>query len=177
MNRQRQKKQEIVQEIKERFDKSVSVVITDYRGLDVAQVTKMRAELREAGVEFKVLKNTLISLATKELELDELEPYLEGPTALAFGYEDPVLPAKILSKYTKEFKDLKIKGGVLEGNVVDLAAVQALADLPGREELLAQVLRGMQSPMAGFAGVLSGTLRNFVYVLDAVRQQKAEAEG
>jgi large subunit ribosomal protein L10 len=118
----------------------------------------------------------LTSLAANEMGLSELDQYLEGPTALAFSQDDPVAPAKILIKYAKEFKKLEIKGGVLEGKVVDLEAVKSLADLPSREELLAQVLRGMQSPMAGFAGVLSGTLRNFVYVLDAVRQQKAEAE-
>lgn len=176
MNKQRQKKEQIVAEIKEKLEQSSSVILTDYRGLNVSQVTKMRAELRQAGVEFKVLKNTLTSLAANEIGLSELDQYLEGPTALAFSQDDPVAPAKILIKYAKEFKKLEIKGGVLEGKVVDLEAVKALADLPSREELLAQVLRGMQSPMAGFAGALSGLLRNFVYVLDAVRQQKAEAE-
>ena len=176
MNKQRQKKEQIVAEIKEKLEQSSSVILTDYRGLNVSQVTKMRAELRQAGVEFKVLKNTLTSLAANEIGLSELDQYLEGPTALAFSQDDPVAPAKILIKYAKEFKKLEIKGGVLEGKVVDLEAVKALADLPSREELLAQVLRGMQSPMAGFAGALSGVLRNFVYVLDAVRQQKAEAE-
>jgi large subunit ribosomal protein L10 len=176
LNKQRQKKEQVVAEIKEKLEQSSSVILTDYRGLNVSQVTKMRAELRQAGVEFKVLKNTLTSLAANEVGLSELDQYLEGPTALAFSQDDPVAPAKILIKYAKEFKKLEIKGGVLEGKVVDLEAVKSLADLPSREELLAQVLRGMQSPMAGFAGVLSGTLRNFVYVLDAVRQQKAEAE-
>lgn len=176
MNKQRQKKEQVVAEIKEKLEQSSAVILTDYRGLNVSQVTKMRAELRQAGVEFKVLKNTLTSLAANEVGMSELDQYLEGPTALAFSVDDPVAPAKILVKYAKEFKKLEIKGGVLEGKVVDMEAVKALADLPSREELLAQVLRGMQSPMAGFAGALSGLMRNFVYVLDAVRQQKAEAE-
>lgn len=176
LNKQRQKKEQVVAKIKEKLEQSSSVILADYRGLNVGQITKMRAELRQAGVEFKVLKNTLTSLAAKEVGLDDLDQYLEGPTALAFGVDDPVAPAKILVKYAKEFKQLEIKGGVLEGKVVDLAAVKALADLPSREELLAQVLRGMQSPLAGFAGALNGVLRNFVYVLEAVRKQKAEAE-
>lgn len=176
MNKQRQKKERVVAEIKEKLGNSTAVVLTDYRGLNVSQVTKMRAELREAGIEYKVLKNTLTTLAAKEIGLDDLETYLEGPTAIAFSENDPVAPAKILMKYTKEFKALEIKGGILDGKVLDLLAVKALADLPSREELLAQVLRGMQSPLSGFASVLSGTLRNFVCVLEEVRKQKAEME-
>lgn len=176
MNKQRQKKEQIVAEIREKMENSSAIVLTDYRGLNVGQVTKMRADLRKAGVEFKVLKNTLTRLAARETGLEGLEPYLEGPTALAFSKDDPTAPAKILMKYAKEFKTLEIKAGVVEGKVIDPAGVKALADLPSREELLAQVLRGMQSPLAGFAGALNGLLRNFVYVLDAVRQKKAEAE-
>ncbi|HHW07871.1 MAG TPA: 50S ribosomal protein L10 [Clostridia bacterium] len=176
MNKQRQKKEQIVAEIREKMENSSAIVLTDYRGLNVGQVTKMRADLRKAGVEFKVLKNTLTRLAARETGLEGLEPYLEGPTALAFSKDDPTAPAKILMKYAKEFKTLEIKAGVVEGKVIDPAGVKALADLPSREELLAQVLRGMQSPLAGFAGALNGLLRNFVCVLDAVRQKKAEAE-
>lgn len=176
MNKQRQKKAQIVAEIREKLENSSAVILTDYRGINVGQMTKMRADLRKAGVEFKVLKNTLTTLAAREVGLSELEQYLEGPTALAFSQDDPTAPAKVLMKYAKELKNLEIKAGVVEGKVIDVAGIKALADLPSREELLAQVLRGMQSPMAGFAGALNGLLRNFVYVLDAVRQQKAEAE-
>lgn len=175
MNKQRQKKEQMVAEIKEKMANSCAIVLADYRGLNVSQVTKLRADLRKAGVEFKVLKNTLTRIAARETGLEGLEPYLEGPTALAFSQTDPAAPAKILMKYTKEFKTLEIKAGVVEGKVIDLNGVKALADLPSREELLAQVLRGMQSPLAGFAGTLNGLLRNLVYVLDAVRQKKAEA--
>lgn len=176
MNKQRQRKEQIVQEIKEKLETSPSVVLADYRGLNVGQVTTMRAELRNEGIEFKVLKNSLISLAAQEIGIEGLEVYLEGPTAVAFAKEDPVAPAKILMKYTRQFKALELKGGVVEGKTADLEAIKALAELPSREELLAQVLRGMQAPLSGFASVLSGTLRNFVYVLEEVRKQKAETQ-
>ncbi|MFA5536672.1 MAG: 50S ribosomal protein L10 [Bacillota bacterium] len=176
MNKQRQKKEQIVQEIKTKLEASPSVVLADYRGLNVGQVTAMRAELRNENIEFKVLKNSLINLAAQEIGIDGLDVYLEGPTAVAFAKDDPTAPAKILVKYARQFKALELKGGVVEGKTVDLEAIKALAELPSREELLAQVLRGMQAPLSGFASVLSGTLRNFVYVLEEVRKQKAEAQ-
>ena len=102
-------------------------------------------------------------------------PLLIGPTAIAFGYDDPVAPAKVLSEFARTTPVLELKGGLLEGKVLDVDAVKALADLPSREELLSQVLRGMQAPIAGLANVLQGTIRNFVYALEAVRKQKEEA--
>lgn len=166
-------KKQVVGEIKDRFQKMQSAVLTDYRGLNVAEVTELRTKLREAGIEFKVLKNTLTKIAADEVGLEGLEPYLEGPTAIAFGVEDVVAPAKILSEFAKTHKALEIKAGILENKVIDFEGVKALADLPSREVLLAKVLGSMQSPMYGFAGSLQGLLRNFVYVLDAVREKKA----
>jgi large subunit ribosomal protein L10 len=167
-----QTKQEIVAEVTKNFQEAQGVVIADYRGLNVAQVTKLRSELRQNGIEFKVVKNTLTRIAAKNAGVEGIDPYLDGPTALAFGTMDPVAPAKILAKYAKDFKALEIKGGLVEGKAIDFDGVKALADLPPREELLAKVLGGMQAPMYGFASVLQGCLRNFVYVLDAVRKQK-----
>lgn len=166
-------KKQVVEEIKERFQKMQSAVLTDYRGLNVAEVTELRTKLREAGVEFKVLKNTLTKIAADEVGLEGLDPYLEGPTAIAFGIEDVVAPAKVLSDFAKTHKALEIKAGILEKKVIDFDGVKALADLPSREVLLAKVLGSMQAPMYGFAGSLQGLLRNFVYVLDAVREKKA----
>jgi len=168
-------KQQIVSEIKAKFENSSSVVLTDYRGLNVAQVTELRKKMREAGVEYRVLKNTMIRFAAHELGLEGLDPYLEGPTAVAFS-ADPVAPAKIIYDFAKDNKQLEIKVGVLDGKVIDVAQVKALAELPSREELLAKVLGGMQAPLYGLASVLSGTLRSFVYALDAVRKQKEEAQ-
>ncbi|MDW7674214.1 MAG: 50S ribosomal protein L10 [Bacillota bacterium] len=167
-----QSKQEIVAEVTEKLQQAQSVVIADYRGLNVAQVTKLRSELRQSGIDFKVIKNTLTKIAAKNAGVEGLDTYLEGPTAIAFGIEDAVAPAKILSKFAKDNKALEIKGGLIEGKIIDLDGVKALADLPSREELLAKVLRGMQSPLYGFANVLQGNLRNLVNVVDAVRKQK-----
>ncbi len=165
----------VVDEIKDKLGRVQGAVITDYRGLNVAEVTELRKQLREAGVEYKVLKNTLTIRAAKESGLDDVVPLLEGPTAIAFGYEDPVAPAKIISDFAKTHQNLEVKGGLLEGKILDIATVKALADLPSREVLLSQVARGMQAPVAGLVNVLQGTIRNAVYVLDAVRQKKEEA--
>jgi large subunit ribosomal protein L10 len=172
LSKQRERKQQIVNEIKEKLDNSSAVIVTDYRGLNVSQMTKLRAELRNAGIEYKVLKNTLTSLAARELDLADLDNYLSGPTAIAFSREDPVAPAKVLTKFAKEHKALEIKGGLLDGKIIDANSIKALADLPGREELLAQVLRGFQSPLSQLVNVLNGPIRNLVYVLEAVRKQK-----
>ncbi len=172
MSKQREMKEKKVSEIVAKLEDSMTAVITDYRGLNVDQATRLRNQLREANVEYKVLKNTLVKIAVAKIGLQDVDQYLEGPTAIAFSKEDPVAPAKILFKFAKENKDLEIKGGILEGKMVSQEQIIALASLPGREELLAQVLRGMLTPLTGMANVLQGPLRNFVQVLDAVRSEK-----
>ncbi len=174
----RQEKEEMLQELKAKMESSQLVILAEYKGLNVEAMTKLRRKLRGVGSEIKVAKNTITKLAAREAGMDELNPYLEGPVALTFGFDDPVAPAKALSEFAKEYKALSIKAGILEGRVVDPQAIKALADLPSREVLLAKVLGGMQTPMYGFAGALQGLLRNLVYVLDAVREKKAgEAAG
>ncbi len=168
----RPEKVAMVEEIQERLSKAQGAVLTDYRGLNAGDMTTLRKQLRDAGVEFKVLKNTLTILAAEELKMDELVPLLNGPTAFAFGYDDPVAPAKILSEFAKKNKALEIKGGLVEGKVVGPEGVANLADLPSREVLLSMVLRGMQAPMTGMVNVLQGNIRNLVYALEAVRKQK-----
>lgn len=167
-------KKQIVSDIKAKLESSSAAVLTDYRGLNVAQMTELRKRMREADIEYKVLKNTMIRFAAHELGLEELDPFLEGPTAVAFS-ADPVAPAKIIYDFAKSNKALEVKVGILEGEVIQASEVKALADLPSKEELLAKVVGGMQAPLYGMASVLSGTLRSFVYALDAVRKQK-EAE-
>lgn len=176
MSKQRQMKEQIVNEITEKLQNSVTAVITDYRGLNVAQATQLRNELRELNVEYKVLKNSLTKIAADKLGLQDLNQFLEGPTAIAFSKDDPVAPAKVLAKFAKDNKALEIKGGILEGKVVTINEIKALADLPSREELLAQVLRAIQSPLTGMANVLQGPLRNLVYVLEAIRKEKETAQ-
>ncbi|MHB1653548.1 MAG: 50S ribosomal protein L10 [Desulfitobacteriaceae bacterium] len=158
----------VIAEIREKFERSAGVVLADYRGLTVAQVTKLRAQLRQAGVEYRVLKNTLVKRAASEVGVEGLDPYLEGPTALAFS-ADPVAPAKVLMEFAKGNKNFQIKAGVLEGKVVGPDGVKALADLPPREVLLAQVLRGIQAPLSGMVNVLQGPIRKFGYALEALR--------
>lgn len=162
-------KTQVVAEIREKFGKSTGVVLADYRGLTVAQVTQLRAKLREAGVEYRVLKNTLVKRAANGVGVEGLDPFLEGPTALAFS-ADPVAPAKILSEFAKNNKNFQIKAGVLEGKVIGADEVKALAELPPREVLLAQVLRGMQAPLVGMANVLQGPIRKLGYALEAIRK-------
>lgn len=166
-------KEAIVADIQQKIEKAQSAVFIDYRGLSVEEVTDLRNKFRAAGVEYRVLKNTMIHRAAEKLEMEGLYPYLAGPTAVAFGYEDPVAPAKIISDFIKAKKKTEIKCGILEGKVVDNTAIQALADLPPREVLLAQVLGGMNVPISGLVGVLSGTIRSLLYTLNAIGEKKA----
>lgn len=166
-------KGQVVAEVKDKLSQAKGIVLTDYRGLTVAQVTKLRAQLREAGIEYKVLKNTMVRRAANELGLSGLDPFLEGPTAVAFGVEDPVAPAKILTEFAKTNKNLEIKAGIVEGKVISLDGVKALADLPPREVLLAKLLGAMQSPLVGMANVLQGPIRKLGYALEEVRKLKA----
>jgi large subunit ribosomal protein L10 len=163
--------------IKDRLGRAKCMVVAEYRGLDVKEITELRQQTRDVGVEFKVFKNTLAARAATELDIEGLDAYLEGPNAFAFGYDDPVASAKVLAEFAKTHEELVIKCGVLDGRVVDAAAVKELADLPSREVLLAMVLRGMQGPISGLVNVLQGTIRNLVYALEAVRQQKEEGAG
>jgi len=143
-------KQQMVSEVSTKLKESSCTVVADYRGLTVAQVTQLRKTLREAGIEFQVLKNTVVRRATAEAEMTDLDEILTGPTAIAFG-KDVVAPAKILSDFAKKNDKLQIKGGVVEGRVVGTAQIKALADLPSREGLLSMLLSVLQAPVRNFA--------------------------
>jgi len=160
-----QAKQEAVDVVTAKLRESATTVVADYRGLNVAQVTELRKQLREAGVEFQVLKNSLVRRATAAAELSELDEVLVGPTAIAFSAEDAVAPAKILSDFAKKNDALKVKGGVVEGKVVSVEQIKALADLPSREGLLSMLLSVLQAPM-----------RNVALAVKAVAEQK-EGQG
>jgi large subunit ribosomal protein L10 len=166
-------KSQVIAEVKGKLSASKGVVLTDYRGLTVGEVTKLRSQLREAGIEYKVVKNTFVKRAADEIGLQGLDPFLEGPTAVAYGINDPVSPAKILSEFAKTYKALEIKAGILEGKVIGVEGVKALAELPPREVLLAQVLAAMQSPLVGMVNVLQGPIRKMGYALEEVRKLKA----
>jgi len=169
----RVEKEAKVSEVQEKLTKSRAVVLADYRGLNVQEVTELRKKLRESGIEYKVIKNTITSRAAQAAKIEGLDQYLSGPTALAFSYSDPVTPAKLLADFAKDHKKLELKGGILEGRVISLDLVKQLASLPSREVLLGQVAGVLQAPIRGLAIVLAGPMRNMVNVLEAVRKQKA----
>lgn len=170
-------KQQAVAEIKEKLAGTKGAVLTNYRGLSVKMDTKLRRKLREAGVEYKVVKNTYTRIAAAEIGIAGLDQYLEGPTAIAISTTDPVAPAKVLSDFIKENKlqSMEIKAGLVEGVVIDEKGVKALASLPPREVLIAKMLGSMQAPITGLVNVLQGNIRNLAYVLEAVRKQKESA--
>lgn len=168
----------VVAEMKEKLQAAQGAVFVQFSGLTVADATKLRRKFREGGVEYKVIKNTLTRIAADELGFNALDEFLEGPTAMAYSTEDAVAPAKILKEFMKETKTeaISIKVGIADGQVIDAKAVDALANLPSREELIAKVVGSMQAPISGLVNVLQGNIRNMVYVLDAVRAKKAEQE-
>lgn len=161
-----EQKQQLVQEIASKFRDSQSTLLVDYRGLDVAEVTELRKQLREADVEFKVYKNSMARRAVDAVELGELSDTLVGPTAIAFSNEDVVAPAKILNNFAKDHNELEIKGGVIEGQVASLEQIKELADLPNYEGMVSMLLSVLQAP-----------IRNLAYATQAIADQKEEEQG
>ncbi|RIV24520.1 50S ribosomal protein L10 [Alicyclobacillaceae bacterium I2511] len=157
-------KERLVQEIAGNLSTAKTIIITDYRGLSVADVTVLRKQLREAGVDYKVLKNTMTRRAAAQAEIAGLEDLLTGPNALAFGFEDVVAPAKVLYNFARTHKALELKGGVVEGRVVNATAIESLASLPSREGLLSMLLSVLQAPM-----------RNFAYAIKQVAEKQEPA--
>lgn len=148
-------KQPIVQEISENVKDAQSVVVVDYRGLTVDQDTKLRKELREAGVTYKVYKNTMMNFAFKGTDFESLAPVLEGPSAIAISKDDATAPARIVAKFAENAPALEIKAGVVEGTFYDAEGMKAIAKIPSRNELLSRLLGSLQSPMANFARVIN----------------------
>ena len=158
------KKQSDVEALKEKFEKSKLIILTDYRGINVQDITKIRADLRKADCEYQVAKNTTLKFAAKEANLEGLAELFEGPTAITFSYEDYVEPAKVLYNYAKDSDFYKIKGGVMDGKILSVDEILKLAKLPSREMLLTQL-----------ATALLANIRNVAVVLDQVREQKENA--
>lgn len=159
------KKAQLVEEVAAKFKDAVSAVIVDYRGLTVEEVTNLRRQLREAGVEMKVIKNGILTRAAKEAGLEGLDEVFTGPTAVAFSNEDAVAPAKILNDFSKEAEALEIKGGVIEGKVASIETIKELATLPNRDGLLSMLLSVLQAPV-----------RNVAYAINAVAEAKENEE-
>ncbi len=156
-------KQQVVTEIADKLRASKSTIVVDYRGLTVSEATELRKQLREAGVEFKVYKNSLTRRAAESAEMAELNEFLTGPNAIAFSNEDVVAPAKVLNDFAKDHEALEIKAGVIEGKLVTLDEVKAIATLPSREGLLSMLLSVLQAP-----------IRNLALATKAVADQKEE---
>lgn len=157
------KKQSEVEVYKEKFEKAKLIILTDYRGINVSDITKIRADLRKSNCEYKVAKNTILQFAAKEANLEGLTDLLQGPTAITFSNEDYVEPAKVLYDYAKTSDFYKIKGGVMDGRVISVEEIEKLAKLPSREMLLTQL-----------ATVLLANIRNLAVVLDQTKQKLEE---
>lgn len=169
----RRDKKEVVREIKQKLEDAKAIVLADFRGLNVHEISDLRKRLGEMDIEFKVLKNTLTRRAAHEVGIEDLDEQLQGPTALAFSYTDPMAPAKALTVFSREHEFLKIKGGVLQGRVLGAPQVRELAFMPPRGELLAKVAGAMQAPIANLAYVLSAPMQGFVAALKAIADKKS----
>lgn len=163
-----EEKKRIVSEVKEKLEKSNSVVLVDYKGINVEDVTELRRRFRESGVDYKVYKNTLFKRAAADLGMESLNEFLEGPTSFAFSYDDAVAPARTINKFVKDYPKttITIKGGMIENSFMDAVSIKTLGDLPSREVLLAMLL-----------GALQGSMRNLAYMINSIKEKKeAEAQ-
>lgn len=168
-------KTEVISELKDRITNSEITILSHYVGINVEQDTALRRKLRENNVRYKVYKNTLATRALDELGLSEAAAFMDGPTAWAFS-SDPVAPAKILKAFGKEVVALGMNGAIYNGRILSLSELNALADLPSREVLLAQVVGTIAAPLRNLVGTLNALPRNLVSVLDQIRKQKEEQQ-
>lgn len=169
------RKVEMLAEIKDRMERASIAISADYRGLSVAQLTDLRRALRPANVEVKVVKNTLAVMAASQAGRPEMSELVQGPTAVAFGFGDPIAPVKALAEHLRARRmQLTILGGWLEGKILNRAEVESLATLPSKEQLIADVVGKLQSPLYNFAGLLQASIRNFAGLVEARARQLEE---
>ena len=171
----REQKEALVNDFVAKLQRSQAVIVTEYRGLTVKQLQELRRELRASESEMDIAKNTLIARALSEVGMPAPETLFSGPTSVTFCFNDIAAPAKTLTKYAKDTKILVVKGGLLGKSVIDESGVQALSELPGRDQLLGQVVGTLQAPIAGLVNVLAGTMRGLATVLNARARQLEEA--
>jgi large subunit ribosomal protein L10 len=165
-------KQEIVLGLNEKLEKAKSAILVDYRGLTVEEDTDLRSKLKKANIEYKVIKNTYLVFAAKNNGLDELVPFLSGPTGIAISYDDEIAPSKVLFEYSKSNEKLELKAGVIDGKIVNVNEIKALASLPPKDVLIAKALGSMKAPISGLVNVLNANVRGLVVALNAIAQQK-----
>jgi len=168
----RTEKEKIIADLHESFKKSKIVIVTDYQGLDVSAISKLRRKLRDSGIEYKVVKNTLTIRASEDTDAALIKDYFKGPSAVALSYDDPVAPAKILVDFAKENEKLKVRVGVMRGKLIDSNKIKALSSLPSREILLGQLLSVMNGVPTALVRVLNGVPVKLLNVLQAIRDQK-----
>lgn len=168
----KEEKSQVVSEMAQKLASCQAAFLADYRGLTVEQVNHLRGELKKVGVEYRVIKNTLLRLASKGTDVECLSEYLQGPNAIALAETDPVGPAKVLTEFAKDNKAFEVRAAELNGKLLSFEDIKALAELPGREELLGKMLGSINAPVSNFVGVLAAVPRNFVQVLAAIQQQK-----
>ena len=169
-----EQKKQYVAALSEELKSACVGVIVNYKGITVADDTKLRRDLRAAGNTYKVVKNTLLGRALKDAGVEGLDSYLEGTTAIAYHDSDYVSAAKILTKFADTNKTFEVKVGFVDGDIVDVAGVKNLAELPSKEVLVAKALGGLNAPISGFATVLNGTLKGLVVALNAIAEKQAE---
>ena len=175
VNKVRPEKKAAVESLVGKLKSAKSVFLTDYSGLSVEAITDLRRSLRNAEVEYLVSKNTLTRIAAKDVGVDEIVPHLQGPTALAFGMGDPAAPAKVITEFLKKNEKPQIKSFVFEGKFFEGDKAEAIAKMPGRNQILGQLASTLAAPITGLAGALQGILRNFAYALNAVADKKRES--
>jgi large subunit ribosomal protein L10 len=168
-------KEKTVSELKEKLSGTRSLFLTDFRGLNVEEMSKLRRDLKKGGAEYKITKNTLIRMAAQHSEFEVIVDYLKGPTGLVFSYQDPVSPAKVLYEIHQKIEKPKIKAIWMEGRLLDENYLKRLATLPPREVILVKVISGLNAPLSNFVGTLQGMLRNLVGVIEAIKETKSKA--
>ncbi|MBW1840420.1 MAG: 50S ribosomal protein L10 [Deltaproteobacteria bacterium] len=169
------KKKEIVKALHDKFGRSKIVIVTDYKGLNVTTINDLRRKLREAEIEYKVVKNSLLTRAADDTDVALIKDYFVGPSAIALSYDDPVAPAKLLTEFAKENKKLEIKAGILNGKVLDVNAIKLLSALPSREVLLGQFLSVLVGVPTSIVRALNDMPKRFLNVLQAIKEQKETA--
>jgi large subunit ribosomal protein L10 len=162
-------KKKVIEDLADKIKRQHSLVFTDISGVNVSEIQKLRRGLRQAGIEYRVAKKTLINLALKQVKQETDISQLVGSLGLAFSYDDPISPAKIIFKFAKEHKNLKVLGGIMENRFLTFEEVKALSVIPTREELLAKLVWSIKGPIPGFINVLAGNIRNLIGVLDAIK--------
>jgi large subunit ribosomal protein L10 len=172
----KEEKTRTVSELQAKFEKAKGVVFTDYRGLDVEEMTALRNSLRSSAIEYKVVKNTLAKRAAEGTSVDPAKDIFTGPIGVAVGYDDPALLVKKVLEYSKSNEKLEVKGGIVEGGICTPDQLKAISKLPSREVLLSMLAGAMQSPLSKLAGLMNSTLTQFAYALEALKQKKESSE-